>query len=179
MTALRARDTGQRPQQANNTRLSCAERGRITFDMSGMTRQAKPAVACPLDGGVRPERSRSLHCPSPQGRASTTRSMCAAMRVAARRPLACIRVRGDRANAPHVAAVRGQLHLARTTERAPTAHALLTGTGQRNALSCARGATRKGRRTPEPQMRRRPRRRHRSHNAERNDAHGLVRYWRA
>jgi len=29
-------------------------RGRITFDMSGMTQWAKPAVACPLDGGVRP-----------------------------------------------------------------------------------------------------------------------------
>jgi len=28
-------------------------RGRITFDMSGMTQRAKPAVACPLDGGVR------------------------------------------------------------------------------------------------------------------------------
>jgi len=27
---------------------------RLTFDMSGMTRQAKPAVACPLDGGVSP-----------------------------------------------------------------------------------------------------------------------------
>jgi hypothetical protein len=27
--------------------------GDLTFDMSGMTRQAKPAVACPLDGGVR------------------------------------------------------------------------------------------------------------------------------
>src|SRR5437667_10561767 len=26
----------------------------LTFDMSGVTRQAKPAVARPLDGGVRP-----------------------------------------------------------------------------------------------------------------------------
>ena len=32
----------------------------LTFDMSGMTRQAKPAVACPLDGGVR-RRCRHVH----------------------------------------------------------------------------------------------------------------------
>ena len=29
-------------------------RVRLTFDMSGMARQAKPAVACPLDRSVRP-----------------------------------------------------------------------------------------------------------------------------
>jgi len=43
-------------------RLDCQKRGqdkrglvhrRLTFDMSGVTRQAKPAVARPLDGGVR------------------------------------------------------------------------------------------------------------------------------
>ena len=44
-------------QEKNNERLELSNfpltRGQsIRFDMSGMTRQAKPAVSCPLDGGV-------------------------------------------------------------------------------------------------------------------------------